>query len=105
MTTPENQAIWSMATGYVAPSQAAWETPEMQAYAEDLPQALVALDQMPYAYREFATFQRARVTQFLVDAIEEYLDREREWVDRYVIDARDQLPFHRGADDRRSDDS
>ena len=70
MTTPENQAIWSMATGYVAPSQAAWETPEMQAYAEDLPQALVALDQMPYAYREFATFQRARVTQFLVDAIE-----------------------------------
>jgi len=70
MTTPENQAIWSMATGYVAPSQAAWETPEMQAYAERLPQALVALDQMPHAYREFATFQRARVTQFLVDAIE-----------------------------------
>lgn len=70
MTTPENQAIWSMATGYVAPSQAAWETPQMKEYAERLPQALVALDQMPYAYREFATFQRARVTQFLVDAIE-----------------------------------
>jgi sn-glycerol 3-phosphate transport system substrate-binding protein len=70
MTTPENQAIWSMATGYVAPSQAAWETPEMKTYAAELPQALVALDQMPYAYREFATFQRARVTQFLVDAIE-----------------------------------
>lgn len=70
MTTPENQAIWSMATGYVAPSAAAWETPEMKAYAEELPQALVALDQLPYAYREFATFQRARVTQFLVEAIE-----------------------------------
>lgn len=70
MTTPENQAIWSMATGYVAPSQAAWETPQMKEYAERLPQALVALDQMPHAYREFATFQRARVTQFLVDAIE-----------------------------------
>ncbi len=70
MTTSENQAIWAMATGYVAPSQAAWETPEMQAYAERLPQALVALEQMPHAYREFATFQRARVTQFLVDAIE-----------------------------------
>jgi sn-glycerol 3-phosphate transport system substrate-binding protein len=42
----------------------------MKEYAERLPQALVALDQMPYAYREFATFQRARVTQFLVDAIE-----------------------------------
>ncbi len=70
MTTPENQAIWSMATGYVAPSAAAWETPEMQTYAAELPQALVALEQMPHAYREFATFQRARVTQFLVDAIE-----------------------------------
>lgn len=70
MTTPENQAIWSMATGYVAPSQAAWETPQMKEYAERLPQALVALEQMPHAYREFATFQRARVTQFLVDAIE-----------------------------------
>jgi sn-glycerol 3-phosphate transport system substrate-binding protein len=31
---------------------------------------LVALDQLPYAYREFATFQRSKVTQFLVDAIE-----------------------------------
>lgn len=70
MTTPENAAIWSMATGYVAPRADAWETPEMQAYAKRLPQALVALEQMPHAYREFATFQRARVTQFLVDAIE-----------------------------------
>ena len=70
MTTPENAAIWSMATGYVAPRADAWETPEMKSYAEELPQALVALEQLPYAYREFATFQRARVTQYLVDAIE-----------------------------------
>ena len=70
MTTPENAAIWAMATGYVAPRADAWATPEMQDYAQRLPQALVALDQMPYAYREFATFQRARVTQYLVDAIE-----------------------------------
>ncbi len=28
-------------------------------------------------------------------AIGNYLDREANWVDRYVIDARDQLPFHR----------
>lgn len=32
-------------------------------------------------------------------AIGGYLDREADWVDRYVIDARDQLPFHR--DSRR----
>jgi len=28
-------------------------------------------------------------------AIGDYLRREGEWVDRYVVDARDQLPFHR----------
>ena len=70
MTAPANAARWSIATGYVAPRADTWETPEMKAYAAELPQALVALDQMPFAYREFATFQRAKVTQYLVDAIE-----------------------------------
>ena len=70
MTLPENAAKWSIATGYVAPRPDAWETSEMKAYAERLPQALVALDQLQYAEREFATFQRAKVTQYLVDAIE-----------------------------------
>jgi len=70
MTMPENAAKWSIATGYVAPRPDTWETPQMKAYAERLPQALVALDQLAYAEREFATFQRAKVTQYLVDAIE-----------------------------------
>ena len=70
MTSPENAATWSIATGYVAPRPDAWETPRMQEYAERLPQALVALDQLPYAEREFAVFQRAKVTQYLVEAIE-----------------------------------
>ncbi len=70
MTSPENAATWSMATGYVAPRPDVWETPQMKEYAARLPQALVALDQLEYAEREFATFQRAKVTQYLVDAIE-----------------------------------
>ncbi len=70
MTAPANAARWSIATGYVAPRPDTWETPEMKDYAEALPQALVALEQLPYAHREFATFQRAKVTQYLVDAIE-----------------------------------
>lgn len=70
MSSPENAATWSIATGYVAPRPEAWETPEMKAYAERLPQALVALDQLQYAEREFAVFQRSKVTQYLVDAIE-----------------------------------
>jgi sn-glycerol 3-phosphate transport system substrate-binding protein len=70
MTSPANAATWSMATGYVAPRPDVWETPQMKEYAARLPQALVALDQLEYAEREFATFQRAKVTQYLVDAIE-----------------------------------
>ncbi|UCC15600.1 MAG: N-acetyltransferase [Gammaproteobacteria bacterium] len=38
-------------------------------------------------------------------AIGEYLDQERDWVDRYVIDARDQLPFHRDSADSEEDKS
>ena len=70
MTSPKSAAKWSMATGYVAPRPDTWETPEMKTYTKRLPQALVALDQLAYAEREFATFQRAKVTQYLVDAIE-----------------------------------
>lgn len=70
MSSPENAATWAIATGYVAPRPDAWETPEMKEYSDRLPQALVALDQLPYAVREFAVFQRSKVTQYLVDAIE-----------------------------------
>jgi len=48
-----------------------WETPEdLLVYAERRPQALVALEAVwPFAEREFATFQRAKVTQYLVDPL------------------------------------
>lgn len=70
MTSATSAAKWSIATGYVAPRPDTWETSIMKEYAANLPQALVALDQLPYAEREFATFQRAKVTQYLVEAIE-----------------------------------
>lgn len=44
-TTPENQAKWSMATGYVAVRESTQEVPEFAAYAEENPQALVPLQQ------------------------------------------------------------
>ena len=46
--------------------------------AARLPQALVALEQLPYAEREFAVFQRAKVTQYLVEAIESVVTGEAE---------------------------
>jgi len=74
MTAPENAAKWAIATGYIAPRADTWETPIMKEYAAKLPQALVALDQIQYAKREFATFQRGQVTKFLVEAIESTID-------------------------------
>ena len=78
MTSADNAAKWSIATGYIAPREDAWETPEMKAYVERLPQALVAREQVPFAYRELATFQRQRVTQFLVEAIESTIGGQAE---------------------------
>ena len=44
-TTPENQAKWSMATGYVAVRESTLENETFKAYAEENPQALVPLQQ------------------------------------------------------------
>ena len=44
-TEPENQAKWSMNTGYVAVRKSTQEDPEFKAYTDENPQALVPLTQ------------------------------------------------------------
>lgn len=44
-TTPENQAKWSMATGYVAVRQSTLEVEEFKTYTQENPQALVPISQ------------------------------------------------------------
>lgn len=68
-TEPEQAAKWSIDTGYVAPRADTWETDVMKAYAEDVPGALVARDQLEYAVPELATFQGPQVTQIMNDNI------------------------------------
>jgi sn-glycerol 3-phosphate transport system substrate-binding protein len=70
LTTPENQADWSIKTGYVATSPAAWETPAMQAYVADFPAAAVARDQLEFAVAELSTHENQRVTKVLNDALQ-----------------------------------
>lgn len=69
ITAPKQAAKWSMATGYVAPSPAAWETDEMKAYAADFPPALVAREQLNHAVAELSTYQNQRVTRIFNDAL------------------------------------
>jgi len=68
-TAPEQAAEWSIATGYVAPRPDTWETEAMQAYAQEVPGAVVARDQLEYAVAEFSTFEGPRVTQIFNDNI------------------------------------
>ena len=70
MTNPENAAEWSMQTGYMGVSPAAYETEKLKAYVKDFPYAAVARDQLQYATAELSTYQTGRVRKGLDDAIQ-----------------------------------
>ncbi len=70
MTSPENAAKWSMETGYIGVSPAAYDTKKLQSYAADFPPAAVARDQLKYATAELSTYQTGRVRKLLDDALQ-----------------------------------
>ena len=69
-TQPERAAQWSVDTGYVAVSQAAYQTPAMKKYVADFPAAAVARDQLPFAKAELSTHDNQRVTKALNDGLQ-----------------------------------
>lgn len=69
-TTPERAADWSIATGYVAVTPAAWQTEKMKKYVADVPAAEVARDQLAVSVAEFSTHENQRVTKVLNDALQ-----------------------------------
>ena len=69
ITAPEQAAVWSIATGYVAPRPDTWETETMKAYTAEFPDALVARDQLEFAVAELSTFENGKVTQAFNDAL------------------------------------
>ena len=70
LTQPERAAQWSIDTGYVAVSPAAYDTPALKKYTSDFPPAIVARDQLPFAVAEFSTHDNQRVTKALNDALQ-----------------------------------
>ena len=70
MTSPEQAAAWSIATGYMGVSPAAYETEALKAYTAEFPPALVARNQLENAVAEFSTFETARVREGLNNAIQ-----------------------------------
>ena len=77
MTSPEQAANWSIETGYMGVSPAAYETEALRAYTEEFPPALVARDQLEHAVAEFSTFETARVREGLNNAIQSALTGQK----------------------------
>lgn len=74
ITQPERAAKWSIDTGYVATSPAAYETPAMVDYVAKFPPASVAREQLQYALAELSTHENQRVTKALEDNIQAALN-------------------------------
>ena len=70
MTSPEQAAAWSIATGYMGVSPAAYETDALKEYTAAFPPALVARNQLENAVAAFSTFETARVRDGLNNAIQ-----------------------------------
>lgn len=70
LTQPERAAQWSIDTGYVAVSPAAYETASLKKYAAEFPPAIVARDQLPHAVAELSTHDNQRVTKALNDGLQ-----------------------------------
>lgn len=73
MTSPEQAAKWSIETGYMGVSPAAYETPELTEYVKTFPPAAIARDQLQHATAELSTHQAGRVRKLLDDAIQSVL--------------------------------
>jgi sn-glycerol 3-phosphate transport system substrate-binding protein len=70
MTAPEQAARWSIATGYVGTSEAAYRTQALRDYGSAFPQAMVARDQLQVATPELSTHGSARVREALNNALQ-----------------------------------
>jgi sn-glycerol 3-phosphate transport system substrate-binding protein len=70
VTQPERAARWSIETGYVAVSEAAYGTDALKKYGTEFPPAVVARDQLPFALAEFSTHDNQRVTKALNDGLQ-----------------------------------
>ncbi|MDR7308932.1 sn-glycerol 3-phosphate transport system substrate-binding protein [Rhodoferax saidenbachensis] len=65
MVAPERTARWSIDSGYIGVSPAAWDTHTMKDYLMAYPQAAVARNQLSHAVAELSTHENQRVTRAL----------------------------------------
>ena len=69
-TDTERAAQWSLDTGYVATRESCFETDLIKNYYEEVPQAKVAYDQIPYSAPVLTTYNAAEIWRVLNDNIQ-----------------------------------
>jgi sn-glycerol 3-phosphate transport system substrate-binding protein len=74
ISEPARAADWSIRTGYIASSPAAYETPALKEYIAKFPLANVARTFLPVATGELSTFENQRVYKVLTDNIQACLN-------------------------------
>jgi len=70
VSAPVRAADWSIRTGYIATSPAAYETPALLDYVGRFPAANVARSYLPVATGELSTYENQRVYKALTDNIQ-----------------------------------
>jgi sn-glycerol 3-phosphate transport system substrate-binding protein len=74
MTSAENAAKWSIASGYVATRKSAYKVPEMRAHVEKSPEYLVARDQLRYASAKMMAPNYQKIREFLKKQLDDVVD-------------------------------
>jgi sn-glycerol 3-phosphate transport system substrate-binding protein len=74
VSAPERAADWSIRTGYIATSPAAYDTQALKEYVAKFPAANVARTFLPVATGELSTFENQRVYKGLTDNIQACLN-------------------------------
>ena len=57
LSSPEIQADWGAATGYIAARESAWELDPLASLVEEFPQYTVARDHLQFAVKEFSAYR------------------------------------------------
>ena len=77
LTSPQKQADWTVATGYIAARQTAWDTDTLKQLIAAHPQYGVARDQLKYAGKELGTHQGADLQQLFGRALQSALTGDK----------------------------
>jgi sn-glycerol 3-phosphate transport system substrate-binding protein len=78
ISAPERAADWSIQTGYIATSPAAYDTPALKDYIAKYPEANVARTFLPVATGELSVHENQRVYKVLTDNIQACLNGSKD---------------------------